>query len=107
MGTDPRLSIYGGLALGSWTNIAGMEATTGNLLPYLGILCHMLVKNEVFNVFARGVAKPEILLKMNETIFQVYSTPLIPPILIKGANYWNNQIGKTRLLQKLAVAGIA
>jgi len=73
MGTDPRLSIYGGLALGSWTNIDGMEATTGNLLPYLGILCRMLVKNEVFNVFARGVTKPEILLEMNERIFQVYS----------------------------------
>lgn len=47
--------------MGSRKNIAGMESTTGDPLPYLGILCRMIVKNEVFNVFAHGVAKPEIM----------------------------------------------
>jgi len=37
-----------------------MKSTAGNPLPYLDILCHMLVK-VVFDVFAHRVAKPEII----------------------------------------------
>jgi len=61
VGTDHRLSIYGVLVLSSRKNIAGMESTIGNPLPYLCIFCHIFVENEVLNVFAHGIAKPEIM----------------------------------------------
>jgi hypothetical protein len=37
-----------------------MESAIGNPLPYLDILCHMLVK-VVFDVLAHRVARPEMM----------------------------------------------
>jgi len=59
MGTNPA-SIYWGVALGDRARIAGIESTTGDLLPFLSSLCQMVFKNNVSNIFASGVAKPEI-----------------------------------------------
>ncbi|MDH4366896.1 MAG: hypothetical protein OEV57_01995 [Dehalococcoidia bacterium] len=53
-------SVYGGVALGSRATIAGMESTTGDILPFFSSLCQMVLNKHVSNIFAGGVAKPEI-----------------------------------------------